>query len=99
MMKFNQKVYKICQKIPREKVSTYKEIANKLNSKSYRAVGNALNKNPYAPKVPCHRVINSNGNVGGFASRTKIKIKLLKQEGIEINNSKVDLKKYLHQFE
>ncbi len=97
-MKFNQKVYKICQQIPRGKVSTYKEIAKKLNSKAYRAVGNAMNKNPYAPKVPCHRVINSNGNVGGFASGTKNKIKMLEKEGVIIKNNKVDLKKYLHQF-
>ena len=73
-------------------------IAKKLNSKAYRAVGNALNKNPYAPKVPCHRVIKTNGEVGGFASGTKNKIKLLEKEGIKINNSKIDLKKYLHQF-
>jgi methylated-DNA-[protein]-cysteine S-methyltransferase len=97
-MKFNQKVYKLCQKIPKGKISTYKEIAKKLNSKAYRAVGNALNKNPYAPKVPCHRVIKTNGEVGGFASGTKNKIKLLEKEGIKINNSKIDLKKYLHQF-
>ena len=90
-MKFNQKVYKLCQKIPKGKISTYKEIAKKLNSKAYRAVGNALNKNPYAPKVPCHRVIKTNGEVGGFASGTKNKIKLLEKEGIKINNSKIDL--------
>ena len=97
-MKFNQKVYKLCQKIPKGKISTYKEIAKKLNSKAYRAVGNALNNNPYAPKVPCHRVIKTNGEVGGFASGTKNKIKLLEKEGIKINNSKIDLKKYLNKF-
>jgi len=95
---FSKKVYEVCKQIPKGKVSTYKEIASKLNSKAYRAVGTTLNKNPYAPVVPCHRVINSNGNIGGFASGTKNKIKLLKQEGIEIKNNKIDLKEYLHEF-
>ncbi len=93
---FNQKVYEICKTIPKGKISTYRQIALKLNCKAYRAVGNALNKNPYAPVVPCHRVIKTNGEVGGFASGTKNKIKLLKQEGIEIKNNKIDLKKYLY---
>ena len=51
-MNFSEKVYKLCKKIPKGKISTYKIIANKLNTKAYRAVGNALNKNPYAPIVP-----------------------------------------------
>jgi len=96
--RFKKKVYKLCKQIPKGKVSTYKGIADKLNSKAYRAVGTALNKNPYAPEVPCHRVINSNGNIGGFASGKKNKIKLLKKEGIEIQNNKLALKKYLHKF-
>jgi len=79
---FSKKVYEVCKQIPKGKVSTYKQIANKLNSKSYRAVGSALNKNPYAPIVPCHRVINSNGNIGGFASGTKNKIKMLEKKAI-----------------
>lgn len=79
-------------------LTTYKEIAKALNSDGYRAVGNAMNKNPYAPIVPCHRVVKSNGEVGGFASGTKNKIRLLKKEGIEIHNKKIDLDKYLYKF-
>jgi len=94
----NQFCYSILKKVPEGRVTTYKEIAKALNSKAYRAVGNAMNKNPYAPKVPCHRVVKSNGKVGGFASGTKNKIKLLKQEGIEIHNKRVDLNKYLYKF-
>ncbi|MCD4666225.1 MGMT family protein [archaeon] len=97
-MNFNEKVYKICKKIPKGKISTYGEIARKLNSKAYRAVGNALNKNPYAPQVPCHRVIGSNGHLTGFASGLKNKAKMLRKEGIEIKNNKVNLKKYLYNF-
>lgn len=92
---FQNKVYKLCKKIPKGKVSTYRELAKKLNSKAYRAVGTALNKNPYAPKVPCHRVINSDGKLGGFAKGIKKKINLLKKEGVEIKNKKINLKKYL----
>ncbi len=95
---FNEKCYSILRKVPKGKVTTYGEIAKSMKSKGYRAVGNAMNKNPHAPKVPCHRVINSNGLVGGFASGTKEKIKMLKKEGIVIINGKIDLDKYLHKF-
>jgi methylated-DNA-[protein]-cysteine S-methyltransferase len=94
-MDFNQRVWKVCKRIPKGKISTYKEIAKSLNTKAYRAVGNALNKNPHAPIVPCHRVINSDGKVGGFASGSKKKIAILRKEGIEIRNNKIDLKRYL----
>ena len=95
---FNQQCYKVLQKVPRGKVTTYKELAKVLHSKAYRAVGNAMNRNPYAPYVPCHRVVKSNGEVGGFASGTRKKISMLKKEGIKIVKGKIDLKKYLHKF-
>ena len=89
MNSFSQKVLLLCKKIPKGKVSTYKEIAKTLNTGAYRAVGNAMNKNPYAPVVPCHRVISSNGNIGGFALGVKKKTEMLKKEGIEVINNKV----------
>ena len=95
---FNNKCYTLLKKVPKGKVTTYKAIANKLNTKAYRAVGNAMNKNKLAPVVPCHRVINANGNLGGFNSGIKNKIKLLKKEGIKIKNNKIDLKKYEYKF-
>jgi methylated-DNA-[protein]-cysteine S-methyltransferase len=104
-MSFNQQVYNLCKRIPKGKVSTYKEIAAKLNTKAYQAVGNALNKNPYGAwttkgkqMVPCHRVINTDGKIGGFAKGKAAKITLLKKEGIEVKDNKVDLKKYLFRF-
>jgi len=98
-MNFNQKVWDMCREIPRGKVSTYKIVANKLKTKAYRAVGNALNKNPYAPKVPCHRVIASSGHLHGFAHGLKAKKKLLEIEGIKIKNYKViELEKVLFRF-
>jgi methylated-DNA-[protein]-cysteine S-methyltransferase len=98
MISFREKIYNQLRKVPLGKVTTYKELAKSINSKAYRAVGTAMNKNPYAPQVPCHRVINSNGAIGQFASGTKNKIKILKKEGIEVKNNQIDLKKYFHEF-
>ena len=92
---FNSRCYNLLRKVPKGKVTTYKALANALNTKAYRAVGNAMNKNPYAPVVPCHRVINSNGELGGFASGLDNKIKMLKSENVVIGkNNKIDLDKY-----
>ncbi len=98
---FAQQVYTLCKKIPRSKVTTYKAIAKALNCKGYQAIGQALKKNPYAPIVPCHRVINSNGSIGGFFGQTtgpeiKRKTSLLQQEGIIISNRKIDLNQYFY---
>lgn len=96
---FNEKCYGILKKVPRGKVTTYRDIAIKLNCKAYRAVGNAMNKNKNSfidgGKVPCHRVIKSDGRIGGFAYGPKKKIEMLKKEGVEILNGKVDLIKYM----
>jgi methylated-DNA-[protein]-cysteine S-methyltransferase len=97
-MSFNTRVWELCKRIPKGKVSTYKELAEALGTKAYRAVGNALNKNPYAPVVPCHRVINSDGGIGGFARGKDAKITLLNKEGVEVVDDKVDLKKFLFRF-
>lgn len=90
--KFQDKVYELCSKVPKGKVTTYKAIAEAMGTKAYRAVGRALNKNPYAPKVPCHRVISSDGSLGGFATGIKNKVKLLKKEGIKIENNRISKK-------
>ena len=95
-MKFSEKVYKVISRIPRGRVSTYKAVARALNCKAYRAVGNALNKNPYAPKIPCHRIVSSSGFVGGFARGIKAKIRMLRKEGVIIKNNKIDLQKYFY---
>ncbi|MBN2454570.1 MGMT family protein [Candidatus Woesearchaeota archaeon] len=88
-MKFDKKVWRICSKVPKGKVTTYKAIAQKLHTKAYRAVGNALNKNPYAPKVPCHRVVKSDGRLGGFAKGHNRKKAMLQKEGIIIEMGKI----------
>ncbi|MCA9497370.1 MAG: MGMT family protein, partial [Nanoarchaeota archaeon] len=76
---FNEKCYEILKRVPKGKVTTYGLIARELNCKAYRAVGNAMNKNPYAPEVPCHRVVKSNGEIGGFAFGEKKKRKMLEK--------------------
>ncbi len=77
---FQNRVYSIVKKIPKGGVLTYKEVAEKIeNPKSFRAVGNALNKN-FDPKIPCHRVIRSNGAIGDYNRGTEKKKELLKSE-------------------
>ena len=85
--KFQIKVWKYLIKIPKGKVKTYKEVAKAIKMpKSARAVANACAKNPYAPRVPCHRVIRSDGSLGGYSAPggIKIKRKLLKKEGFSL---------------
>ena len=85
--KFQLKVWKYLRTIPKGKVKTYKQVAIAINRpKSARAVANACGKNPYSPKIPCHRVIRSNGSLGGYSGKggIKSKKKLLKSEGFSI---------------
>lgn len=102
MKTFNERCYEILKKVPKGKVTTYKAIAEKLNSRAYRQVGRAMNKNPHGfvggGDVPCHRVVGSNGDLVGFAHGLKKKTQMLKEEGIEIKNGKVDLKKFGYKF-
>ena len=90
MKNFKEKVLNQTKKIPKGKITTYKEIARAIGKlKASRAAGNALNKNPYAPKVPCHRVVKSTGEVGGYAKGINKKTEILEKEGIKIKNKKV----------
>ncbi len=98
-MTFNEKCYELLKKIPKGKVTTYKIMAETLGTKAYRAVGNAMNKNPNYPQVPCHRVVTSDGKIGGYALGTSEKIALLKKEGIAIKDGKVvDFENVLFKF-
>ena len=83
--KFQLKVWNYLKKIPKGQTRTYSDVAKAINKpKSVRAVANAIGKNPYAPKIPCHRVIRSDGSLGGYSGKGGIntKRKLLKSEGI-----------------
>ncbi len=81
MKSFTENVYKIVWKIPKGKVLTYKQIAEKAGSPlASRAVGNILNKN-HNPHIPCHRVIRSDGKLGGYNRGQKAKREILRKEG------------------
>ena len=81
--KFQLKVWKYLKTIPKGEVKTYKQVAIGIkHPKSARAVANACAKNPYAPKIPCHRVIRSDGKLGGYSAQggTAAKLRILKEE-------------------
>lgn len=79
-MDFEEKVFSVVKKIPKGGVLTYKEVAEKVGSpRAFRAVGNILNKN-YNSDIPCHRVIKSDGTVGGYNRGTNQKIEKLRKE-------------------
>ena len=90
-MSFNQKIWALCARVPKGRVTTYGELARALGCKSYRAVGNAMNKNPYAPAVPCHRVVGSDGKLTGFAGGLPKKVQMLEAEGIQIKGHRADM--------
>ena len=91
----------MAKKVPKGKVTTYREIAKKLRTKAYRAVGAALRNNRKPIIIPCHRVVKSSGEIGGYAGimNNKKKVELLKKEGIKIKNNKIiDFEKKLFRF-
>ena len=84
---FQLKVWAYLRKIPRGIVKTYSQVAKDIGKPlAVRAVANAIGKNPFAPKIPCHRVIRSDGSLGGYSGKGGIKKKrfLLKKEGIKL---------------
>ena len=85
--KFQLKVWSYLKKIPRGSVKTYSQVAKAIGKPlAVRAVANAIGKNPYPPRIPCHRVIRSDGLLGGYSGKGGIKTKkmLLKKEGITL---------------
>ena len=85
--KFQLKVWNYLKTIPKGTVKTYKQVAIAIKApKSARAVANACGKNPYAPKIPCHRVIRSDRGLGGYSGRggIKTKLRLLRSEKVNI---------------
>jgi O-6-methylguanine DNA methyltransferase len=103
MTKFQEEVWWSLKKIPKGRVTTYREIAIFLKKpRAFRAVGTAVGKNPDIPKVPCHRVVNSDGKAGQYSGEDGIegKIKILMLEGLEFENGKVkNFEKFLYRFE
>ena len=86
--KFEIKVWNYLKKIPKGKLRTYSQVAIAINKPfAVRAVANAIGKNPFPPKIPCHRVVRSDGGLGGYSGNGGIKTKkiLLKKEKIVLN--------------
>lgn len=104
---FHRKIYSLLKKVPKGKVTTYKALAEAAKTKAYRAVGQAMKCNPYAPIVPCHRVVASDGSIGGFqgsrnpnGNKIKKKIRMLKAEGVKIDSNRIsDFEKTLFTFD
>jgi len=92
----------LLKKIPKGKVTTYGELARAAKT-SARAVGSIMRSNEHPDEYPCYKVVSADGNIGGYCGETsgkqiEKKIKLLKNDGIEIKNGKINLKKHLHKF-
>ena|SRR3989344_3086661 len=103
-MSFVTNVHGLVKRIPRGRISTYKDIAHALGTGAYRGVGQAMRKSPGMPEVPCHRVVASDGSLGGFFGETdgepiQRKIAMLRKEGIFIKNGKIaDFEKKRYTF-
>ena len=99
-MSFEKKIYKKLLEVPEGKITTYGELAKAVGFRNgQRAVGKIMNKNPYPVIIPCHRVVKSDGTVGGYAFGEQIKINMLKKEGIKIQNGKIlDWENIIHRF-
>lgn len=92
---FQKKVYSLLRKVPKGTVTTYGELARAAGIPSARAIGQALKRNPYAPEVPCHRVVRGDGRIGGFAGKTtgkeiRKKIALLRSEGVGVDAGRIE---------
>lgn len=84
-----RRVYHLLTLIPKGMVTTYGELARALGGKGARAVGNTLNRNPFAPRIPCHRVVRSDGSIGGYAGGLSKKIELLREESVLVQDGKI----------
>ncbi|MEO9276243.1 MAG: MGMT family protein [Nitrososphaera sp.] len=98
-MNLEQRVYKKLLEVPKGKVTTYGELARAVGLKNgQRVIGRIMNKNPYPVVIPCHRVILSDGTIGGYAWGEKVKTKMLSQEGVKISNGKILDQKIIYRF-
>ena len=100
--KLQKQVWQKLKEIPKGRVTTYKLLAIAVGSKAIRAVASAVGKNPYAPKIPCHRVVLSSGKLGGYTHPKGVarKRELLEAEGVKIKDFKIEnFEEILYKFE
>ena len=101
---FEQRVYQMVSRVPAGHVTTYARLAAAIDCGSAQAVGQALKRNPFAPEVPCHRVIRTDLTIGGYAGQTdgeklNTKLTLLRKEGVEFgSDGKLITSEVLHLF-
>lgn len=99
-MKLSERVYKKLLEVPKGKVTTYRDLAEAVGLKNgQRAIGRIMNQNQYPVIIPCHRVVKSDGNIGGYSYGKEVKIHLLSKEGIKIKNEKIsNFEKSIYRF-
>ncbi len=99
-MNLDKNIYKKLLEVPKGKITTYGELAKAVGLKNgQRAVGKIMNNNPYPVIIPCHRVVKSDGKVGGYAYGEEIKSDMLTREGIVIKNGKIlDFENTIYRF-
>ena len=106
---YQEAILRLLTEVPRGKVTTYGDLAKELarrdprwSPNASRAVGTAMKNNPCAPQIPCHRVIKSDGNIGNFRGGAEggvdVKVKMLRDEGVDVVDGKIDLNKYRYNF-
>lgn len=99
-MNLDEQIYKKLLEVPKGKITTYGELAKAVGfTNGQRAVGKIMNKNPYPVIIPCHRVVKSDGKIGGYAYGEEIKKNMLQKEGIKIKDDKIlDWKNTIYRF-
>lgn len=100
MNKLDKQVYKKLLQVPKGKVTTYGELARAVGLENgQRVIGQIMNRNPFPVVIPCHRVVKSDGKIGGYFYGEKIKTKMLSDEGIKVNDGKIkDWEKTVFRF-
>lgn len=100
MNKLDQKVYRKLLAVPKGKVTTYGELAKAVGLENgQRVIGQIMNRNPFPVVIPCHRVVKSDGKIGGYYYGEKVKTKMLSDEGIKISDGKIkDWEKTVFRF-
>ena len=99
-MNLDKKIYIKLLQVPEGMVTSYLELANAVGLKNgQRVIGKIMNQNQYPVIIPCHRVVKSDGNVGGYAYGENVKTNMLSKEGLEIKDGKiVDIKSKMYKF-
>ena len=100
---FETRVYEATRRIPKGKVTTYGLLGREIGCGSAQAIGQALRRNPFAPEVPCHRVVRGDRTIGGFSgevqgAKIRKKIRLLEGEGVAFDGEGRVLPKHVHEF-